>query len=47
MPTWKEVNAALQSWFSDAQPPTPKPRPQPKPMPINAVLSDYFKGGKK
>ena len=43
MSTWKDINAALQSWFSDAQ---PRPKPKPRPTPINAVLSDYFKGGK-
>lgn len=43
MPTWKEVNAALQIWFSD-EPVAPKPEPK-KPT-LVSVLADYFKGGK-
>lgn len=46
MPTWQQMNAALQSWFSD-EPPAPKPCPQPTKKPtLASVLADYFKGGK-
>lgn len=43
MPTWKDINAALQSWFSDE---SPAPKPEPKRPTLINVLADYFKGGK-
>ena len=43
MPTWKDINAALQSWFSD-EPPAPKSEPK-KPT-LVSILTDYFKGDK-
>ena len=42
MPTWKQINAALQSWFEPQTAPKPKPRPQPH----NAILSSYIEGKK-